>query len=59
VSYEVSVFLWDYLRQSRRSGFILPLSGGMDSSSVALIVYNMCVLVYKEIVEKRNKVVQK
>ena len=38
-------WLWDYLRRSRASGFLLPLSGGADSSSVALIVYAMCQLV--------------
>jgi len=47
--YEPSVFLWDYLRKSKAGGFFLPLSGGMDSSSVALMVYNMCIVVYKEI----------
>jgi NAD+ synthase (glutamine-hydrolysing) len=35
-------WLWDYLRRSGASGFFLPLSGGADSGSVALIVYSMC-----------------
>jgi hypothetical protein len=30
-------WLWDYLRRSGASGFMLPLSGGADSSSVAAI----------------------
>ena len=38
-------WLWDYLRRSGQSGFFLPLSGGVDSSSVACIVYSMCSLV--------------
>ena len=42
-------WLWDYLRRSGLSGFFLPLSGGIDSSSVACLVYSMCTLVYKEI----------
>ena len=39
--------MWDYLRRSGASGFLLPLSGGADSSSVAAIVGCMCQLVVK------------
>ena len=35
-------WLWDYLRRSGLAGFFLPLSGGIDSCSTALIVYSMC-----------------
>ncbi|KAH6774041.1 carbon-nitrogen hydrolase family protein [Perilla frutescens var. frutescens] len=42
-------WLWNYLRRSRASGFLLPLSGGVDSSSVAAMVGCMCRLVVKEI----------
>ncbi|KAF7639326.1 Glutamine-dependent NAD(+) synthetase [Meloidogyne graminicola] len=35
-------WLWHYLRRSKQSGFFLPLSGGQDSSSVALMVRLMC-----------------
>ena len=35
-------WLWDYLRRSKAGGFLLPLSGGADSASVATIVYTMC-----------------
>ena len=35
-------WLWDYLRRSGASGFLLPLSGGADSSAVAAIVGSMC-----------------
>ena len=35
-------WLWDYLRRSGASGFVLPLSGGADSSSTAAIVASMC-----------------
>jgi NAD+ synthase (glutamine-hydrolysing) len=38
-------WLWDYLRRSKASGFFVPLSGGLDSCSVATIVYSMCRLV--------------
>jgi NAD+ synthase (glutamine-hydrolysing) len=36
-------WLWDYLRRSGGSGYLLPLSGGADSASVATIVRVMCV----------------
>ncbi|XP_057773674.1 glutamine-dependent NAD(+) synthetase-like isoform X2 [Salvia miltiorrhiza] len=42
-------WLWNYLRRSGASGFLLPLSGGVASSSVAAIVGCMCQLVVKEI----------
>ncbi len=35
-------WLWDYLRRSGATGFLLPLSGGADSSAVAAIVGSMC-----------------
>ena len=38
-------WLWDYLRRSRTQGYFIPLSGGLDSCSTALIVYSMCCLV--------------
>lgn len=38
-------WLWDYLRRSGQGGFFLPLSGGVDSSSSACIVYSMSRLV--------------
>jgi len=43
-------WLWDYLRRSGASGYLLPLSGGADSSAVATIVMAMCHLVYDEVV---------
>ncbi|KAJ8944013.1 hypothetical protein NQ318_021728 [Aromia moschata] len=42
-------WLWDYLRRSGQGGFFLPLSGGIDSSSTALIVYSMCNLIMNSI----------
>ncbi|XP_051214236.1 glutamine-dependent NAD(+) synthetase [Lolium perenne] len=49
IAFGPSCWLWDYLRRSRASGFLLPLSGGADSSSVAAIVGCMCQLVIKDI----------
>ncbi|CAN6458585.1 unnamed protein product [Victoria cruziana] len=51
-----SCWLWDYLRRSGASGFLLPLSGGADSSSVAAIVGCMCQLVTKAIGEGDKQV---
>lgn len=42
-------WLWDYLRRSGQGGFFLPLSGGIDSSSTAIIVYSMCRLIVENV----------
>lgn len=34
-----ALWMWDYLRKCGGRGFFLPLSGGLDSGSCALIVY--------------------
>jgi len=47
-------WMWDYLRRSGASGFLLPLSGGADSSSTAAIVGSMCQIVCKAIEEETN-----
>ena len=44
-------WLWDYLRRSGQGGFLLPLSGGLDSSSTATLVYSMCNLVRQKKVQ--------
>lgn len=43
-----SLGLWDYMRKSRLKGFILSLSGGADSSAVAVMVHKMVSKVLKE-----------
>lgn len=45
IAYGPACWLWDYLRRSKASGFLLPLSGGLDSCATAIIVYSMCRLV--------------
>ena len=50
-------WLWDYLRRSKASGFFLPLSGGLDSCSVATIVYSMCRLVAEKAAENDAQVI--
>lgn len=44
-----SVYLWQYLVRSSSPGFFLALSGGLDSSTVALFVLGMCKFVLKSI----------
>lgn len=54
ITYEPSVYLWDYLKKSKANGFFLALSGGADSACVALVIYNMCKLLIKEIVVNKK-----
>lgn len=49
-------WMWDYLRRSKAAGFLVPLSGGIDSCATATIVYSMCRLVVSEI-KQGNKTV--
>lgn len=57
-------FLWDYLRRcgggfsNGIAGYFLPLSGGLDSCSTALITFSMCRIVM-EAVQAGNKQVIK
>lgn len=44
-----AAWLWDYLRRSGQGGFFLPLSGGVDSSSTAIIIHSMCHMVVNAI----------
>ncbi|EFJ22527.1 hypothetical protein SELMODRAFT_267968 [Selaginella moellendorffii] len=49
-------WLWDYLRRCGATGYLLPLSGGADSSAVAAIVGSMCQLVIRAIEEGDEQV---
>lgn len=46
-----TLWLWDMLRRSKSSGFFLCLSGGLDSASVACLVYLLCVQILEAINE--------
>ena len=50
--------MWDYRRRSGQGGFFLPLSGGVDSSSTAALVYSMCVLVTEAVARGEKPVLQ-
>lgn len=52
------LWLWDYLRRcipGGLKGFILPLSGGLDSCSVACIVYCLCQMLHYQIYTRKNQ----
>lgn len=51
-TYEPSLYLWDALKMSKASGFHISLSGGKNSCTVALIVYNLCCLLFNHIKSK-------
>uniref|UniRef100_A0A8C5FV51 Glutamine-dependent NAD(+) synthetase n=1 Tax=Gadus morhua TaxID=8049 RepID=A0A8C5FV51_GADMO len=58
ISLGPACWLWDYLRRSGQAGFLVPLSGGVDSSSTACIVYSMCVLVCRAVQDGNNQVLE-
>jgi NAD+ synthase (glutamine-hydrolysing) len=58
ISLGPACWLWDYLRSSGAVGFFLPLSGGIDSCSTAVIVYAMCRLVVQAAAEGNERVIQ-
>ncbi|KAF5607861.1 NAD+ synthase (glutamine-hydrolyzing) [Fusarium subglutinans] len=51
-------WLWDYLRRSRASGYLVPLSGGIDSCATATIVFSMCRLVVEAIKAGNEEVIE-
>lgn len=50
------IWLYDYLRRSGMSGFMLPLSGGIDSAATACIVYGLAEKLFKnlQLIEVEN-----
>ncbi|KAF2247922.1 putative glutamine-dependent NAD(+) synthetase [Trematosphaeria pertusa] len=52
-----AAWLWDYLRRSKASGFLIPLSGGIDSCSTATLVFSMCRMVM-DALKSGNEVVK-
>ncbi|EHH22582.1 Glutamine-dependent NAD(+) synthetase [Macaca mulatta] len=49
ISLGPACWLWDFLRRSQQGGFLLPLSGGVDSAATACLVYSMCCQVCKSV----------
>lgn len=44
IHYATGVWLWQYLVRTNAAGYFIALSGGLDSSTVALFVYGMAKL---------------
>ena len=59
ISLGPACYLYDYLRRTGASGYFLPLSGGADSSAVAVIVYNIGYLIYEAITKENDQKVLK
>ena len=56
-----SLWLWDYLRRCigrGLEGFIVPLSGGLDSSSVVCLVYSLCTQLYQQMLNKNQQIIE-
>lgn len=55
------LWLWDYLRRCLSAtgiqGFIVPLSGGLDSASVACIVYCLCKMLHHQVSVRQNRAI--
>ncbi|PGH12189.1 hypothetical protein AJ80_06809 [Polytolypa hystricis UAMH7299] len=51
-------YLWDYIRRCGAAGYLLPLSGGIDSCATATIVYSMCRLVISAIEAGNQQVIE-
>ncbi|KAK7430688.1 hypothetical protein QQZ08_002732 [Neonectria magnoliae] len=51
-------FLWDYLRRSGAAGFLVPLSGGIDSCATAVIVFSMCRIIIQAIEDGNEQVIE-
>ena len=48
------LWMWDYLRRSGARGYFLPLSGGLDSASVATMIGSMSNMVFTAIEEFKD-----
>ncbi|EAQ90706.1 conserved hypothetical protein [Chaetomium globosum CBS 148.51] len=51
-------YLWDYLRRSGTAGYLVPLSGGIDSCATAGIVYSLCRIVMGGLGEGNKQVLE-
>uniref|UniRef100_H3CCM2 Glutamine-dependent NAD(+) synthetase n=1 Tax=Tetraodon nigroviridis TaxID=99883 RepID=H3CCM2_TETNG len=58
ISLGPACWLWDYLRRSGQAGFLLPLSGGVDSASTACMVHSLCVLLCRAVEDGNSQVLE-
>ncbi|KAF2642738.1 glutamine-dependent NAD(+) synthetase with GAT domain-containing protein [Massarina eburnea CBS 473.64] len=57
ISLGPAAWLWDYLRRSQQGGFLLPLSGGIDSAATATLVFSMSRMVFDAIKTNNEEVI--
>lgn len=57
IALSAGCYLWDYLRRSKQAGYLVPLSGGIDSCATAVLVYSMCRLVIQEVKAGNEQVI--
>ncbi|CAG9997932.1 unnamed protein product [Clonostachys byssicola] len=50
-------YLWDYLARSGSTGYLTPLSGGLDSCATTVSVFSMCRLVISAIEDGNQSVI--
>jgi len=56
ITLSAACFMWDYLRRSGAAGYLIPLSGGLDSCSTATLVFSMCREVMKALSQDNAQV---
>lgn len=57
IALSAGCYLWDYLRRSNQAGYLVPLSGGIDSCATAILVYSMCRLAVQDIKAGNKQVI--
>ncbi|KAK4142176.1 uncharacterized protein C8A04DRAFT_13482 [Dichotomopilus funicola] len=57
IALSAGCYLWDYLRRSGTAGYLVPLSGGIDSCATAVIVFSMCRIVLAALAENNAQVI--
>ncbi|KAM0516653.1 hypothetical protein ACHAPE_005286 [Trichoderma viride] len=58
IAFGPACWLWDYLRRSKTAGYLVPLSGGIDSCATAVIVFSMCRLVVQAVKDGNPEVIE-
>ncbi|KAF8866592.1 putative glutamine dependent NAD+ synthetase [Acephala macrosclerotiorum] len=58
IALATGAYMWDYLRRSTISGYLVPLSGGIDSCATATMVYSMCRMVIQAIEAGNKQVIE-
>ncbi|KAF2830818.1 NAD synthetase 1 [Ophiobolus disseminans] len=56
IALSAGCYLWDYLRKSGAAGWLIPLSGGIDSCATAVLVFSMCREVMKALDQGNEQV---